>query len=305
LKLFVVAGWQKNKAHSHGRSARVACANQGRDTGCHPTACSQTCGEDQMMRRSWVLAAIMIANLGAAYAQETTPAPAKSGAETKTATDAKAVDQEQAAQMDLLWAAQHQTEEGNTADAVATLDKIIGYYESKHPDAQSRWFVARTPQETLAYMMMAIADREKSRDKRSATALYALAWAEAYYMKGYALVELGQLDDAKAALEHAIQLMPYNSKYLSELGNIYQGEKNWTKSLDLYKRAEDGAAFTPKDQQVSDTTRAKRGLGYVLVELNRLDEAEAKYKECLVLDPKDSKSQQELEYVRTVRAQGK
>jgi tetratricopeptide (TPR) repeat protein len=252
-----------------------------------------------MMRRSWVLAAVMIASLGAANAQERAPAPAKSGTETKP------VDREQAAQDDLLAQARRQVDEGNTADAVATLDKIIGYYESKYPEAKQRWFVARSSQEALGYMLTAAVDMDKGKDKRSAAALYATTWPDAYYMKGYALVELGQPGDAKIALEHAIHLSPYNSQYLSELGNIYQGEKNWPKTLEIYKKAEDVAEYSTPDENVRDATRAKRGLGYVLVELNRLDEAEVKYKECLALDPKDSKSQQELEYVRAVRAQGK
>jgi Flp pilus assembly protein TadD len=51
--------------------------------------------------------------------------------------------------------------------------------------------------------------------------------------------------------------------------------------------------------------RARRGLGYVLVELGKLDEAEKKYQQCLVDDPKDRKAAAELEYVRGLKAKAK
>lgn len=104
------------------------------------------------------------------------------------------------------------------------------------------------------------------------------------------------------AFEHAIALSPYNSQYISELGNLYQSEKNWPKALERYTAADDGAAFTPESQQIGDSTRAKRGIGYVLIELGRFDEAERKYQECLALDPHDEKAKQGLEYIRSVRS---
>jgi Flp pilus assembly protein TadD len=153
-------------------------------------------------------------------------------------------------------------------------------------------------------MAMAVVDTEKGTDKREASALI-VAWADAYYLKGYALVELRRSEDAKVALERAIHLSPFNSQYLSELANIYQDEKNWPKAFDLYSEAEAFATFSPSTREKLDTARAKRGQGYVLTELGRLDEAEAKYKECLAMDPNDAKAQHELEYIRAVRATSK
>ena len=251
-----------------------------------------------MMRGSSVLVVVMLAVLSSAHAQTSTQEQVKSEATGKSS------DHEQDAQQSLLAEARLQIDEGKTADAIATTDKIIGYYESKYPDAKHRWFVARTGQETLAYMAMAAVDMDKGTDKRGASALI-VAWADAYYLKGYALVELRRAEDAKVALEHAIHLSPFNSQYLSELANIYQDEKNWPKAFDLYNEAEAFATFSPLDRERLDTARAKRGQGYVLVELRRLDEAEAKYKECLAMDANDTKAQHELEYIRTIRANSK
>ena len=251
-----------------------------------------------MMRGSSVLVVVMLAVLSSAHAQTSTQAQVKSEATGKSS------DHEQDAQQSLLAEARRQIDEGKTADAIATTDKIIGYYESKYPDAKHRWFVARTGQETLAYMAMAAVDMDKGTDKRGASALI-VAWADTYYLKGYALVELRRAEDAKAALEHAIHLSPYNSQYLSELANIYQDEKNWAKAFVLYTEADAFANFSPSDREVIDTTRAKRGQGYVYIELNHLDEAEAEYKACLALDANDTTAQNELAYIRAVRANSK
>ena len=227
------------------------------------------------------------------------------GTPMKQSNEAKAEDRDQAAQNALLMEARTAIKAGKGAEAIPTIDKVIGHYESKYPAADKRWFVARGPNESLAYMITVAADSDKGLDKRDGVALYATAWPDAYYMKGFVLVDLGKPAEARQAFEHAIALSPYNSQYLSESGNLYQSEKNWPKALELYKAAEDGAAFTPASQQVSDSSRAKRGTGYVLVELGRLDEAEKKYMECLAMDPSDDKAKQELAYVRAVRAKGK
>jgi len=242
----------------------------------------------------WLMTAAMIVALGIAHTDT----------QAKSAQAATSADAENDAQQALLWEARHLIDAGKRAEAIATIDKVLAYYEAKYPEGKQRWFVARDPQESLAYMLIAAADMDKGTDKRSASALVNW-WSEAYYLKGYTLVELGQPGKAKEAFENAIRLSPYNSQYLSELGNFYLTEKNWQKAMEFDNKADDAAAFSLADQKVSDSTRAKRGLGYALVELNRIDEAEAKYKECLALDANDKKAQQELDYVRSLKAKNK
>jgi Flp pilus assembly protein TadD len=50
--------------------------------------------------------------------------------------------------------------------------------------------------------------------------------------------------------------------------------------------------------------RALRGKGFVLVELGKLDEAEAMYRRCLAIDPADTKAANELRYVQSRRQSG-
>ena len=46
---------------------------------------------------------------------------------------------------------------------------------------------------------------------------------------------------------------------------------------------------------------ALRGQGYILVELHRLDEAEAAYRKCMALVPDEPKSKAELGYIAEQR----
>ncbi|MEO5596238.1 MAG: tetratricopeptide repeat protein [Lysobacteraceae bacterium] len=227
---------------------------------------------------------------------------ANAGIPAKQSSEAKVDDQDLVAQNAMLMEARRAIDAGKKVDSLPTIDKVIAHYESKYPESDKRWFVARNPSESLAYMVMVAADSDKGVDKRDAVALYTTAWSDAYYMKGFVLVDLGKSVEAMQAFEHAVALSPYNSQYLAELGNLYQSEKNWPKALELYKAAEDGATFTPASQQVDDSTRAKRGIGYVLVELGQFDEAEKKYEECIALNAHDDKAKQELEYVRSIRS---
>jgi len=130
-------------------------------------------------------------------------------------------------------------------------------------------------------------------------------WANAYYMKGWALEELRKLSEARAAIKQASELSPFNSQYLSELAYLYVLEKGWAKAEELYKSAEEHASLSPDDVKKVELGRARRGLGYVFVELGRLDEAEKKYLQCLKDDPKDQKAAAELEYVRNLKPKNK
>jgi Flp pilus assembly protein TadD len=117
-------------------------------------------------------------------------------------------------------------------------------------------------------------------------------------MKAYALQDLHRLNEAKATLQQALKLSPLNSQYLSELGEIYMLERNWTQAMDAFKQAEDNANLAPDVSKADELARARRGEGYVLVELGKFDEAKKKYRQCIAANANDNKAQAELEYVR-------
>src|SRR4030095_13970088 len=103
---------------------------------------------------------------------------------------------------------------------------------------------------------------------------------------------LGRPSEAKAQLLRAVALAPQNAQFLGELGHVYQLEKNWPLALQTFQRAESAAKeITSEQARNGELARAWRGMGYVLVELGRLDEAEAMYRKCLELNAQDAKAQ--------------
>jgi tetratricopeptide (TPR) repeat protein len=212
----------------------------------------------------------------------------------------RGTDSGEAAQMERLTKAQQLIGTGQHQAAITLIDETLSYYAQRYPEGATRWYVVRTPQETLMYMASAAAS-EQPNGKASAMALDVL-WADAFYMRAYALVEIDQPDAAKSALESALQLTPQNSRYLSELGQIHQTRHAWDEALRQYEAAESAAEFSPPEEKLRDLTRAKRGIGFVLIEQGKLDAAEAKFRQCLALDPDDRGARNELEYIEEMRA---
>ncbi|GAB3099827.1 tetratricopeptide repeat protein [Lysobacter terrae] len=218
------------------------------------------------------------------------------------ATGEKAKDAGEAAQLQRLTEAQQLIGNGRHDEAIALIDQTLDYYAKKYPEGRTRWYVTRTPEEDLLYLVGAAADADEGRHVHANATTLRVLWADAHYMKAYALYELNQLDAAKAELERALYLTPRNSQYLSELGNIHQTRHEWDLARSQYEAAEDAAEFSRKEERVRDLSRAKRGIGFVLIEQGDLDAAEAKFKQCLALDPDDRGAQNELEYIAQQRA---
>ena len=193
--------------------------------------------------------------------------------------------------MKLLQDARHLIDSKNPAAAIAKCDAVINAYKAYYGTSKQRIFCGRTPEERLGEMLKAAVD------KNNAIALSS-TWADAYFMKAYALQDLRRLGEAKATLQQALKMSPFNAQYLAELGEINALEKNWSKADQLYREAEDNAPLSPPEARAGDLARARRGLGYVLVELGKLDEAEKKYQQCVAANPNDTKAKAELQYVR-------
>ena len=179
-------------------------------------------------------------------------------------------------------------------------DKTASAYEARFKDPTVKYYSARSMPETLLYLLDAAGGNKGSAVVVSAN------WAYAYYLKAYALLDLGRLAEAKAQLERALALAPQNAQFLSELGHVYQLEKDWKQSLATFERAESAAQqFSPERARNAELGRAWRGMGYALVELGRLDDAEAILLKCLDLDGNDALAMRELVYVRNAKAKAK
>lgn len=192
------------------------------------------------------------------------------------------------------------TERGRPKAAIdEAYDPVINYYKRTYADPEKKVYTARTTEESLYYLVLA------SINNKSAIVLDS-TWSDAYLMKGYASLDLGELEQAHEALSAAIELAPNNPQYLSEMGFWHQVNRDMESSLVSYKAAAEAAEMISNhDLKVEELTRALRGQGYALVEMQRLDEAEVLYNKCLVLNKKDDKARNELAYIKKLRQDGK
>lgn len=187
-------------------------------------------------------------------------------------------------------------QQGNPQRAIADyFDPVIDRNEAMYKDSKARIYSAQSQAQMIIYAAL------PPGDKQSVEVLDA-EWADAYLLKAYALTELNRIPDAQKALASAIALSPMSSLYLSELAYTYQAQKDCNKSIATYVQAASMAELGSDDAtKTSDLTRAWRGQGYCLVEQGKLAEAEAMYRQCLALDPKDNKAKGELEYIRGLK----
>lgn len=212
-----------------------------------------------------------------------------SGENGRTEADAKA-------NADLLGEAFALIKQGQPAAGIERLDKINTYYEKIYAGDKRRIYCARSKAETLLYLMSA------AREKKAAIALDS-TWSDAVFGKGFALIDMGRKDEARAMLDRAIELSPNNSQYSAELAEMKKNERDWNGALELFEKAASDAALADEADQPRFKGRAWRGIGFVQIELGQLDKAEEMFLKCLQLDPNDRKAQSELQYIKNVRGQ--
>lgn len=204
------------------------------------------------------------------------------------------VQKEQASNEAALAAAIEDMHAGRHDAAIARLDPLIADYERAHASEKRMIFCAGNMEETLAYMMIGAAA------KKSAVAI-APSWCSALFVKGFVLVDAKRLAEGKSFNERAIAMRPGNAHYLNELAYVLQTEKQWQASYDTYAKALSFVGLSDEDLQAAQKGRALRGMGFDAIELGRWDEAEAKFKEALALDPNDAKAKSELQYIAEQR----
>lgn len=175
-------------------------------------------------------------------------------------------------------------------------DPLIDEYTRKYAGLDQHIYCPRTEDEGQQYLADALGDARN----RGIMLADMPTWAYAYYYKGYALIDLRRIGEARHALGQALELAPRNAQFLAELAATYQNEDPGH-MLEIARQAADATRFSPPELRQDELGRALRGQGYALIELKRWDEAEKTYRQALQLDPGDSHARSELDYVLSHR----
>ncbi|KIQ34616.1 hypothetical protein RT97_07510 [Variovorax paradoxus] len=181
------------------------------------------------------------------------------------------------------------------AQALPLADQAIAYYESTYRKSAPLVYSARWPVESMLYALEGHKANTNSR-------VYGIEWGLAYFLRGFALVDLHRLPEARAAFDDAIKLSPRNSKYLSERAEVDIAERNWRPALEGFQKALESADLSPPELKTAETTRALRGMAFAQIELGNLDTAQALHERALQLDPGNEKSLNELRYIQSRKA---
>src|SRR3569623_997166 len=183
---------------------------------------------------------------------------------------------------------------GRPQEAGDALAPVIAAYEADQAKEKRRLYCGMSMTESLAYMAL------PDPDKKGAVALPP-GYCTALYLKGFALIDLNRIADARAVNQRVVALAPFHAHFLSELGQSSRYEKNWPMMLETCKHAEGVIDLATDESKMQDLTFARHGRGDALIELGRFDEAEKLYHQCLELDPNDAHSKNELIYIAEQR----
>lgn len=185
--------------------------------------------------------------------------------------------------------------QGKPADAIPILDGMIAEFEKAHPANGDRLvYSASTPTQTIYYMALSAALKKDG-------IVVDEDWGLAYFLKAFALIDLGRSEQALAPLNKAIALSPADAQFLAERGEWYKSHQQWDKSFADFKAAADGAAFSDESLKARHKARALRGMGFARIEQGDLKDAERLFRESLQLEPGNDHARSELEYIRSLQ----
>lgn len=185
---------------------------------------------------------------------------------------------------------------GQAAQALPQLDKLVAEAEATlKRDTQNRVYAADDRNFVIASLL------EAAKRKQSAVVV-STDWIAPLYARAYALIELGQLDRARADLDRVLAISPHTPRALGERAQISMHRKDFAAAeVDLNKMREYGKMSANPADAIGYQGFALRGLGYIAVERKQWDKALGFYNEALKLNPNDDKAKAEIDFIRRSR----
>lgn len=179
---------------------------------------------------------------------------------------------------------------GRVAEASRMIDPVLAGYRAKYAAEERRLYCDFGVAETKRYLLGPGTETVTAR-------AIPKHWCVALFLKAYALNDRRDFAGALPYLQQAVGMAPAHAHFLNELGYTLQQLGQAPAALDAFTKAEAGAVATAPTDALVERTRALRGMGAVLVELGRWDEAEAAYRRSLALDPSDARARAELDWI--------
>ena len=198
-------------------------------------------------------------------------------------------------------------QQGNADSAIKKyFDPVLQSFmrQTAKAAADEEIYASHGASETLAYSGLVSAENEQAKGK-TPLRMVAVdgAWTDALVLKARALVALKRAADAQDVLNQALTISPKFPTPWIELGAILQSERDWPRSQNAYRGAENATVYVDdKLLQTQLLGSALRGQAYALRQLTRLAEADVLYKRALKLNPDDSVAQGELAHSEELRA---
>lgn len=191
--------------------------------------------------------------------------------------------------------------------ALNKADAIIKRFEANKKD-NANYTCTSGQTDTLNSLLGAALIAGQGEQTEGKTSTHAISYdiCDAYFLKGFALIDLKKRNEALPSLQTAVKMDPDNTQYINELAEWYKGSRDWETSLSLFTKASETTDLSIEfmedkklSEKILDTRRCRsyRGIAFNHAEMKNWKKARKAAKACLKLIPNDPGSLGELKYI--------
>lgn len=262
------------------------------------------------LTRTVVLAAMALSFAAAASAQTTTPAPAAPAQPTSPTIffgicpgfdDAR--ERADAAIVEAALTGYNNGGYDELRRRLPALRDVLARAPSCYPQLERRdssVILRSSDDRDIARLQPIVAAAAQAQGLSSRIDVRDNAYAVASLLLGVYAVEFRQYADAVQVLERGLALQPLDHHLATEMIAALQGAGRHPDAYAIIRRLLD----SPEAAPTLDRSRFLRMAGVTLIDLNRLDEAEAALQDSIRLEPNNPIAHNELQYIAELRAGG-